>query len=108
MTPPIIYRQGDVLIERVESIPDTERRIRRKGKIILALGEATGHHHRIEKGKVTAYSNPKSPEVSYLDIANAVALLEHEEHETIALPPGKYRIGRQREYSPQEIRRVQD
>ena len=36
------------------------------------------------------------------------AQVVHDEHATIALPPGKYRITRQREYSPEAIRNVAD
>ena len=53
------YQQGDVLLEavtkRVESDIKTECRIEKggdkEGKVILALGEATGHHHRFELNK---------------------------------------------------------
>jgi hypothetical protein len=33
---------------------------------------------------------------------------EHQEHATIAVPAGNYRVIRQREYSPERIRRVED
>ena len=39
---------------------------------------------------------------------DAPVALEHDEHETIQLPPGDYRIIRQREYSPEAIRNVAD
>jgi hypothetical protein len=40
--------------------------------------------------------------------ADGPAALAHDEHATIMLPPGNYRIVRQREYSPEEIRDVAD
>ena len=54
------YQQGDVLLvavtKRVESDIKTECRIEKggdkEGKVILALGEATGHHHRFELNKL--------------------------------------------------------
>jgi hypothetical protein len=43
-----MYRQGDVLLERVAKLPEQIKRVRREnGLIILARGEATGHHHSI-------------------------------------------------------------
>lgn len=42
------YRQGDVLIERIDSIPAEATRQRKSCKIILAHGEVTGHHHCLE------------------------------------------------------------
>jgi hypothetical protein len=43
-----MYRQGDVLLERVAKLPEKIKRVRREGGlIILARGEATGHHHFI-------------------------------------------------------------
>ena len=32
----------------------------------------------------------------------------HEEHATLTIPPGDYEVKRQREYTPEEIRRVAD
>lgn len=102
-----IYRQGDVLLELVENIPTTAKRQRVKGPIILALGEATGHHHAFHKGKVRKYTEPGT-QASYVEIAEAMAALQHQEHETVMVPPGKYRVTLQREYHPEEIRRVAD
>lgn len=113
-TTPLHFRQGDVLIERIDKLPETAKRQRVKGPIILAHGEVTGHAHAIKRGTVTLYKDPAQEEkdgvdaVGYLEIAEAMALLEHEEHAPIPLPPGVYRFRRQREYSPQEIRRVAD
>lgn len=41
-----IYRQGDVLIRQIKSIP-TETTVRKNG--ILAYGEVTGHAHKVEE-----------------------------------------------------------
>jgi len=41
-------RQGDVLLRRVEHIPENVTPVpRENGRIILAHGEATGHAHAI-------------------------------------------------------------
>lgn len=102
-----MYRQGDVLLERIEKLPNGVKHQKVKGEIVLAYGEATGHHHAIKKGKVRLYKDPKT-QASYVEVAEAIAALTHEEHKPILLEPGVYKVGIQREYSPQEIRRVAD
>lgn len=100
-----IYRQGDVLIERIDSIP-TEAKKQKRQKIILAHGEATGHHHAI------AATDPadwwKQEDGSQFIDARGVSTVTHQEHAPISLPTGKYRVTRQREYSPEAIRNVAD
>lgn len=100
------YRQGDVLLERVDFIPKEATRLPKKGPIVLALGEVTGHHHAIlERDEVEAFS--LGPDL-YLDVQGASACLEHQEHAVVELPRGRYVRRQQREYSPETIRRVQD
>ena len=105
-----IYRQGDVLLIAVDSIPrDAAEQPAKGNKLILALGEATGHHHRFEfmdtSHNVKLYVGAGG--ARYLDVKASVALL-HEEHATVAVPKGKYLIPSQFEHTPKELRRVQD
>jgi hypothetical protein len=44
----------------------------------------------------------------FLRVTGDTATVTHEEHRSIALKTGVYRVWIQREYSPQEIRRVLD
>lgn len=91
-----MYRHGDLLICPVASLPLGAKREKRQGDIVLALGEATGHAHRIATpGAVTFIDN----DGRYL-VVTGVVELSHEEHATITLPPGTYRIRRQRMYVP--------
>jgi len=99
------YRQGDVWIENVDEIPAGAKPVRSKnGRLVLAAGEATGHAHSLSarSGRLREVAG-----TIYLLLLRR-ALLEHEEHGKIELPPGKYLVRRQREYHPEEIRRVQD
>ena len=105
---PKIYRQGDVLIQKIAEIPKTAKPEKVDSRIILAYGEATGHHHSIKATKKTGFFKAPGDPASYLEIAEALALLEHQEHDTIQLPAGKYRVTIQQEYSPEEIRNVRD
>jgi len=105
------YRQGDVLIERIAALPKSLQKIpRENGRVVLAHGEVTGHAHAIADKHCDHYSPKGLPDagVTFLEVAEAMAALKHEEHATIELEPGIYKITRQREYSPEEIRRVAD
>lgn len=105
-----MYRQGDVLIEPVPWVRGEYNNWmkvekNRKG-IILAEGEATGHHHRVKgNGVRTIRSGARTGHGRILLVPKGGATVTHEEHDSIALPPGAYEIKRQREYEPQAQRR---
>jgi len=101
-------RQGDVFIQQIEEIPKEATLQEKQPRVILAYGEVTGHHHSIKQTKKVKAYKATGEEATYLEIADALALLEHQEHETIKLPAGNYKAFIQREYSPSEIRRVAD
>ena len=97
------YRHGDVLIEKVSSLPAVREKL---PHTILAHGEVTGHCHRIkESDEADLYSTPDG---FYLHVRGASVSVVHEEHAPVLLVSGYYRVWRQREYSPQEIRIVRD
>ena len=97
------YRHGDVLIEEAKALPKVRDKL---PHTILAHGEMTGHAHRIQEfDQADLYS---TSEGLYLHVrGNSVSVI-HEEHAPITLTTGYYRIWRQREYSPKEIRIVRD
>jgi len=98
-----MWRHGDVLIDRCVQIPSDARPLPHG---ILARGEATGHVHRIlEPGAAVVYLGNDG---GFVEVIAAQATVVHEEHYPITLPRGSYRFWFQREYSPQEIRRVVD
>ena len=104
-----LFRQGDVLIERIPALPSKLKKLNREdGKVILAHGEVTGHAHAIIDEHADLYASEKEAGVTFLEVRDAMAALKHEEHATIELPPGAYRVVRQREYSPEAIRNVAD
>lgn len=104
---PKMYRQGDVLIVPVKTLPKGRAEVKSgvPGRVVLAYGEVTGHHHSIEKEDATL---TEFEGATYLEVAEALADLEHQEHSTIQIPKGKYRVIRQREYTPEAIRNVAD
>jgi hypothetical protein len=100
------YRQGDVLIQQVARIPSAAARQKPKGRIILALGEATGHHHSVDIEAADWWKGDNGDQ--FLEVKSRGASVEHQEHAALELPPGKYLVRRQREYTPEAIRNVQD
>jgi len=100
------YRQGDVLIEEVTGIPTNVKPVpRENGLAILAHGEVTGHHHSFASGSVALLEAPSGER--FLAVKRQ-ATLRHQEHGPITVPKGRYRVKKQLEYTPAEIRRVAD
>lgn len=99
-----MWRQGDVLIAVVDTIPaDAVRR----PDVVLAEGEITGHRHRIQD-ETTAELWTALDGLLYLKVIAETATLVHDEHGPITLQRGLYRVWRQREYTPQAFRTVYD
>jgi hypothetical protein len=99
-------RQGDILIVEITGEPPrSAREIEREpGGIVLAYGEATGHAHRIRSACARLLEHDDG---RFLRIDEPVDLT-HEEHASIHLRPGVYRVVRQREYEPQRAPRWVD
>ena len=96
------FRQGDVLLEKMESLPPgAALQGNRDNRIVLAYGEATGHAHAVSTEFANLYRIGRE---RYL-LTTEGARLVHEEHAPIALEPGVYRVVQQREYIPKDPRR---
>jgi hypothetical protein len=84
-----ISRQGDVLIERIAKLPkELKRQEPVNGRIILAHGEATGHHHSIEADAADWWKDEAGEQ--FVTVHRETALV-HQEHGPIKLAPGRYR-----------------
>lgn len=117
---PKVFAQGDVLIIPVKDrdLPATAVPVARDpdDAVVLARGETTGHRHAFYgsphvamfRDDGLARAIPQDLYLGHVKIAGAEALLKHEEHDTITLPPGLYEIRGQREYHAGEARRVAD
>lgn len=99
-----VYRQGDVLIMRVNSIPEN---LVKTNKVTLALGEVTGHHHSILSENVVGFAEVETALAKYIEVKSQ-AVLTHQEHDPITLPEGTYRAIIQKEYEPGALRNVAD
>ena len=94
--------QGDVGFVPA-SIPKEAKKVKSR---ILALGEATGHHHVLTE-ECQVY---EMAEGLFFRIPEGVetAQLLHQEHDAIVIAPGEYRVVEQVEYDGEEERRVMD
>lgn len=96
----LIVRQGDVLIRRIATMPAKLTPLAPEhGRLILARGEATGHHHSIPASAGTL--NLDEGGTMYLTI-DQLTSVDHQEHASIPLEPGVYQVVRQREYAGPE------
>lgn len=101
------YRQGDVLLIRTRKTLGAAQPVPRDhGRVVLAYGEVTGHAHVIDDTLAELFEEKDG--LIYLRVTASTVALRHEEHGTVTLPRGTYRVVRQREYSPAATRRVAD
>ena len=95
-------RQGDVFLMSVDSIPTGIAKVPAvKGRVILAYGETTGHHHSLALSRrITLFRDDGSGGTMYLDVGGKTpATLEHQEHTALKVPVGQYKVTIQRTYS---------
>jgi hypothetical protein len=100
-----IYRQGDILLRQVKSIPKGKRVVRPNGHV--QYGEKTGHVHRVlelDQAEVLEVGENGL----FLSVSEAGVSIVHEDHATLKIPAGNFQILRQVEYAPEAIRNVQD
>lgn len=106
-----IIRQGDVLVVPCDTMPEggAEKVKREQGRLVLAHGEATGHAHAIaDAGAEMLVTKDEAAELYLLVHGTDPVSLVHDEHDTLTIAPGTYRVIRQREYSPEGLRNVMD
>lgn len=99
----MIYRQGDILLLPINNIPEKVK----KKDLILAYGEATGHMHQfIDSVNVSVYELNQQ---QFVNINSEYTDLIHNEHNTLKIPRGMYKVVNQREVDlTNEIRQVLD
>ena len=102
------FRNGDLSFHPIAK-PENLKAVPFTGEYILALGESTGHSHRLTavKDAVRMYRDDAGALV--LEVLGKT-IITHEEHKTIELVPGWYRMANEREfdYFGNSIIRVQD
>lgn len=115
-----VYQQGDLLLTQLTKEEQMDLQSNHQSsasmadssnnfKINLAFGEVTGHSHRLELTEDTItdvkafYSNwvekdeYKTTQPKFIEVIEP-AELRHEEHGTIMIPPGFYKISGVKEF----------
>ena len=117
------YQQGDVVMYKLNDEDFKEYNNENKGdsypinnyhgqsdtKAVLAFGEVTGHTHRVEMSEMLkdagvslhmGYNREAGKDVpEAFKVHNECVELQHEEHDTITLPPGNYVVQIVREFN---------
>lgn len=97
---PFQIRQGDVFIESAPAsvvMPQHKPVAKDPRGVVLAEGEVTGHHHRIQSPEVCLLMAEGIHE--RVMTVGAAAMLVHEEHAAIEIPAGTYIVSQQVEYN---------
>jgi len=103
------YQQGDVLIKPIVLPSDVKKVSPKDRGYILAEGEATGHAHRIIEIESDIIEMFEKDGQLYVKNKKPVSIV-HEEHKTIEIPQGEWKIEIVKEYDHflEEARNVQD
>ena len=108
-----ILAQGDVLFERVTDMIPTGIQLA-DGPVVLAEGEATGHRHQtfdrvaFFRDDGLARDVPDGLYIGHVRVTGDSAQVRHDEHDAVTLTPGTWRVRRQRELQPKDVRVVRD
>mgnify|MGYP001167421511 CR=1 FL=1 len=91
-------QQGDVTLRRVSQIPRAAKAVKPGSRgIVLAEGEATGHAHRVKARRgITLHKIDGL--LFFENSTKTPAIVEHEEHKPVSIPPGIWQVGQVREY----------
>lgn len=98
-----IFRQGDIILEEVEKLPDG---VVLDSREFVAIGE-TGHQHKIQADVYTPLIEIPTIEVKEWPkkedtwlIVKDDQIMTHEEHPLLNVPKGIYKLRRVRSFTP--------
>lgn len=103
--------QGDILIIKIDALPDGVEEVKPKGADVIVTHSETGHHHVMDRKTTRLYRLPEEIYECFLVVDAPTPLTHlrpHDTHEPIMFEPGTYRVRRQREHTPEGYRRVED
>lgn len=108
--------QGDLMLRRIDKLPAGVKPLAAENGMFVVAHSETGHNHVIDAKPNVAWYGTEDSMVSYLEVIEATDETEtllrhlrgHDTHKTIIIPAGVFEIRRQREYTPEGWRQVQD
>lgn len=89
----MIIQQGDVLLFKINAIAKNVKKLKH---CVVAEGEATGHKHQIENGNSALFEDDENN--MFLNVENETAIMTHEEHASVKIPKGIWKIKKVLEY----------
>jgi hypothetical protein len=106
-----VCAQGDIYIMRTNmEVPKDAKEVKPEGDHLIVTHSETGHHHVMERENVKMYTLPDA--LTSLLVVTEESVLKHlrsyDTHEPIKFTPGNYIVRRQREYTPEGFRKVED
>ena len=106
-----VCAQGDVYIRRIDKLPANAIEVPPQGDKVIVTHSETGHNHVMDAAHVKMYALPDNI-MDCLLVVDQPTILEHlrhfDTHEPILFDLGVYHVRRQREYTPEGFRRVED
>lgn len=112
-----VAAQGDVLFRKVNKIPKSSVLVEPKDGMLIITHSETGHNHVMVLDRdnatpaVEMFNSKDNPLIAWIKVNRPTALEHlrpHDTHEPILFSPGIYEIRRQREYTPEGWKRVED
>ena len=108
--------QGDLYLRRISALPADAKPILSINGVFVVAHSETGHNHVIQDRPTVKMFTGSDPMVSYLQVIDATdqveVLLKHlrsfDTHEEIKIPTGFFEVRRQREYTPEGWRKIED
>ena len=107
--------QGDFIIMKIESLPEGLIPMEPENNKYVVAHSETGHNHVMERTNVMAFRPKDVKDVDLYELFLVVKepteinhLRSFDTHEALLVPPGNYKIRRQREYTPAGFRRAAD
>lgn len=105
-------RQGDVLLIPIGKVPAGLKPVDRdkRGRIVLAEGEVTGHAHVVLDGEAALFASEDLDDLAdrFLQVEAETVEVTHDEHDTNVLEKGAWIVRPKREYAPAVSRAVMD
>lgn len=104
--------QGDVAFVRLARAPKRGAEIASGAEGLVVAHSETGHHHVFEGEARMFEAVERDPLICYLrvdgDFGQVVHRRSFDTHEPLSLKKGWWKVVRQREYTPEGWRRVED
>jgi len=107
--------QGDFIIMRINDIPAEVETFAPENDVFVVAHSETGHNHTILAERTLAFRPKNVKDVDlyelFLVVKEPTEIIHHrsfDTHEALLVPPGNYKIKRQREYTPEGFRKAAD